>query len=309
MSFGRKISWSSRPLRHPDAKRGLEYHTAALVGGTVLVYGGFQAQTGSIYYYTLSTHSWKQLTVQGLEYRYGHTTVLVEDGIYLIGGGRKTGGFKGPIERLDLITHAIEPFDLCKSSQDCSVYVESRRDIVMVAAVSEDPKLGCDICCFDVDSKRFTTARLNGPAPVLRRYDTKLIESRGIVYLLTQVNRSCAVFVVQFTGAFSVKLSQVKLSAAFPFYVRNMLQMVDHIIVCFGGKNRSARGESDEMFTVDTRTGIVTKTSGRDTASDLVYEGAWPAEQSGTAGVVSKGKLLIFGGKPGRLYTMERLEY
>ena len=274
----------------------------------MFLHGGFELPRNAWYYYTLSTQLWKTIVVPELKYRYGHTSVLVDDGIYVIGGGR-LGGFTVPIEHFDLVTHTLESFVSFKSSQACSVYVESRRDIVMVAVKNETGFTNCDILCFDVDSKRLTSVKLNGPAPVLRRYDTKLIESRGIVYLLTQVNHTCAVFVVQFTGAFSVKLSQVKLSAAFPFYVRNMLQMVDNIIICFGGMKRTARGESDEMFTVDTRTGRVVKTSGGSRDSGLKYEGKWLSAQSGMAGIVSNGQLLVFGGSSVRLYTLELLEY
>ena len=294
MRIAGELSWKQRGLAHPVTREAhtLTYHTVTLVGGRVYVHGGFETENAPFHYYTIVSERWTK--VPGVRYRFGHTSLLVDDKIYMIGGGRNAS-FRVPIEAFDLLTHSVDVVEAeCQATQHSAAYVPSRRQIFIVGRMPGHK--GTKMLCFDVRSKKLVKLTTKGKKPPMRRFVSKLLESKEKVLLLSGEDQLTHLHVLEFIHGHIATWSDMQLSRAVPPNNKVALQVVDGLIFCFGGQN-GWHADTNVLFLMDTETANVVRVGPISVSSHAVKRsGNWPNPNSGMAAVAWQGDILMFGG-------------
>lgn len=288
------LKWKEYPLNHPENIRLLG-PAIVLVGDAVYIHGGFGSRQHPFYRVALTTRRWRRLP--NLEYRYGHSNVLVNDKIYVFGGARSDRS-NLPIEAYDLVTNTVEAFDRCEASRQLTAYVESRREVIITGI--RTGQLGVQVFGFNVDTGSIASYRITGGEAPTSSYKAGLVLSGHRLYYLSKKLHGARIFVLTLGRRHEAAWSVLELRGpALPKTVHFVFQVVHGLLVQFGGR-KLGQSTPEELYLVDPLNLETVHVRPLSQQTDIFYEGNWrnwpkPPIEAGSA--AANGKLWIFGGR------------
>lgn len=293
MSIHGTLKWKSALLHHPAGS--LVGPAAILVGGDVFVHGGFRTRRYPFYKFSLSTKQWT--SIEGCAYRYGHSCVLVEDTIYIV-GGTSFNRTKLPIEGYDLLLSRTLQYEQTDTTAELAAYVESCRRIVILGVLGGSIFL--DAFGFDVDAKRLTKYRVSSGRRPYYSHGASIVECNQKVLFMSRPRRhKLTLFMLTIKPDYSARWEEIRLTGdALPVLQGNVLEVVDGLILCFGGKK--ARNEtSKKAFFIHPRRFEVTQV---EDGSAVQQEGVEPSDGFEMGSVSTQNKLWLFGAAHGNKF-------
>lgn len=291
MVFEGTLKWRQHPLFHPG-KIAVLAPALTLVGGYMYVHGGYGTRGYPFYRYSLTTKEWHVLG--GVAYRYSHSTVLVDDKMYIIGGGRPRN-YNLPIEAYDLV-NTVHEHKGCRASKQVATYVESRKEIIILGTVASAN--GVQAFGFHLDSACIVPYRITGGAAPRDSFKAQVAASGQKLFLLSRDFQVGNVLSMLTLGhGHSAEWSQVVLQgAAVPQTNFHCFQLVNRHLVLFGGQTNN-QVIPDTLLLVDPDTLEAVQIGPTSTHESLGYTGIWPNPPVEAGSVAAGEKLWVFGGR------------
>lgn len=289
MSIKGEVRLKVGELGHPI--HALEGTTAALVGGDIYVHGGFGTRRYPLYKFSLTTKQWT--SIEGCTYRYTHSCMLVDDSLYIV-GGRSSGRGDLPIEVFDIALGRTLQYEKCPTEEERALFVESRRTIVILGRLRE--KSGLHTLGFNVDTKRLVEYRTTGERPSGLSQGASVVECNQKVFLMSSGSEDQAQISVLFLGPVTTAIwTQLRLAGAFvPVLRYSSLEVLEGLIVCFGGATMQGRGSS-QIYFIHPFTGEVAEVG-----SNIRRVGAVPGFSAEMGSVSTQNKMWLFGAAHGK---------
>ena len=286
------LKWKEYPLNHPG-KISLLGPVVVLVSGSIYVHGGFGTRTWAFYRVSLETRRWIKLT--GLNYRYSHSGVLVDDKTYIF-GGRSSIRNTLPIEAYDMVTNTTTEFEPCKASRRKVAYVESRRQVIIVGIVPGHKH--AKVFGFNVDTGAITPYRTSGGLGPTSTYKSSLVvaSQRTLFFFKTHYDGN-PIFTLTLGRAQEATWSTLTLrGVSFLNIRRDGFQMVQGLLILFGHAMRD-RTVSEDIVIVDPQNLEAVQVRPTSLPQNINYEGKWPKLPVEAGSVASNGKMWIVGGR------------
>ena len=286
------LKWKEYPLNHP-AKMGLVGPVVVLVSGSIYVHGGFGTRTWAFYRVSLKTRRWIKLT--GLNYRYSHSGVLVDDKIYIF-GGRSSIRNTLPIEAYDMVTNTTTEFGPCKASRIKVAYVESRRQAIIVGIVRGHKH--AEVFGFNVDTGAITPYRISGGVGPTSTYKSNLVvgSQRTLFLSKTHFGGNRIYTLTLGRGQKATWSTLILKGATFLNLSRDGFQILHGLLILFGHAKRD-RTVSKDIVLVDPENLEAVHVGPTSLPQNLHYEGRWPKPPVEAGSVASNGKMWIVGGR------------
>lgn len=286
------LKWACAPLNHPGFD--LDGPAAILVGGDVYVHGGFGTKRFPFYKFSLATRQWT--SIGGCAYRYSHSCVLVDDKIYIVGGAR-AGTINLPIEAFNLPSGVTEEFEPCITFKELAVFVESQRQIVILGRLSGGRTL--ETFGFDVDGKRLSMYRVTaGDRRPNLSHGASVVECNQRVFFMWRPSKDrSSISVLTIVTRKTAHWAELKLNGdTLPTVRLNALEVVDGLILCFGGRTTGNDNSTHACF-IHPLTHEVT---GVGVGSSIQHVGNVPAASYEMGSASTQNKLWLFGAMHGK---------
>ena len=264
-----------------------------LVSGNIYVHGGYGTNYLSLHRFSLKAEQWTRLT--GLRYRLHHSNVLVDDKMYVVGGFRHRNNGDLPIEAFDLVTNTVEEFEPCPVPAREAAYVESRREVIILA--SRGSIHTAQVFGFNVDTGRINSYKVTSMfKPIMDPDNIYTVQKDMRLFVLSSnIFNGQSVSILTLGRTHEAAWSRLTFKgAALPQTAYLTFEVVHGLLVLFGGQN-IYDVIPEEIFLIDPDSFEAVQLGPSSTA-DLVHMGAWPMPPDLAGSVASNGKLWIFGG-------------
>ena len=254
----------------------------------MFLHGGYGRDNQSLFRYSILNEAWERL--HGLRYRYSHTSVLVNDVIYVF-GGRYRGKSGLPVEAYDpaldesfvvLDAKSLERLGL---THHIGAYLEPREEVFILGA-----RQGL-VSVFGLNARthRVKQYRTKGSAPASLVNGDALTAFRDSLIVLS----GAGLYMMTPHLGDSLTWSRIE-TARMEAFTRTVLHSMDRFVFCFGGIGKNM-APSDELIIVNVVNGDVTVVPHE--GNDMItVEGHWPDATARHASCFSNGRMLVFGG-------------
>ena len=268
----------------------------------MFVSGGARTFGHQFYVYSLAEKQWT--TLPGVEPRVQHSTVLVDDKLYIIGGRRSWQA--GVSSYRSVSTFLAYDFVMCQSEhgmtrvenyQQVAVYLESRREILILEGFI------IKLTALNVDTHNVTSLKVKGP-PARWGAGGAVVEHCDKIFVFgppmggkrrpSNFNTLWVFHRGNWDVAVCSKLQTKNQVPARRTYMS--LNVVNGYLMCFGGKVDINR-LTNHVAIMNLRNSVWTEGSPDAEHTWWDYQGTWPQVDMNMAGVEFDGKLLLFGGR------------
>lgn len=295
MELQGELSWQTFPRGR--IKVMLMAPVATVVGGKVYVHGGFGTRSYPLFAFILRTRKWKQL--KGCKYRYAHNCALVDDKLFILGGARD-GVYNLPIEAYDLTLGEVETLERCRLTVRVAAFVERVGEIIIVGNRRLNTAL--EVVGLNVYDKKFAAFKTTGEQPSNSPGQALVVCEQKLFLLSPNPDRRSILYVLSFGVVRTATWSKLQtFGTLLPCLRYSALQVVDSLILCFGGVDANHLPTRD-LYVVDPKTGIVSVARSSTVSSTnhgLKIHGTWPAANAKMGSASAQDRMWLFGGRDG----------
>lgn len=263
------------------------------------VHGGLGSYGYAFYQYSLKTRRWKKYF--RVEHRFSHTNVLVNDKIYIVGGGSNELPYSREIavQTFDLITNEFDGAGRCPIFAGSALYVESRQEILMFGHGNGEEQ---DVVVFGYDLATQETAKyrvIGGFAPRMARRQAVVQFGQRFFHLSVPYNSGrCLLYMLTLGSGYTANWCKLySRGDDLPNTDAPVFQVVQGLLIIFGGKRKNEEVSDDDIFLFDPNTFEGVSFGKALSVPSLKYVGNWPKAPFRGSGVATNGKLWIFGGQ------------
>ena len=300
MALKGTLKWTYHTRKDNRIPHG-EGYSITLVGADVYVFGGTCGNSRRQgYVYSIQRRTWRHF--EGVEYRYQHSTVLVDDKLYILGGARR-GVRIYSVATFDLINHNTqEILKRLPMHRMTATFLEKWRDIVIIF-----PFTSQEVYVLNVDNATLRKYRkINGTPP--RASGLKILECNRQIFAVSTRKPRSKISILTLNRDMTGAWEDVKIPG-WNFVARSDMIMHDmngYLVILGGNYFNLNRDHADEIIILDTASQKLVEV-GPQSLGRFVQSGIWPQDQEIKGSVVVNGRLLYL--TCGDYYDVVELEF
>lgn len=299
-----KSQWSAvNALQPPSGVKELNGHSATLVGGEIIIFGGLSVKRHAFVGLSLLDYRWRQICVVGPfpKTRSFHSMTLAKDKLVLLGGKNESGTFNR-VGLYDLIEQHYEEFSppekfsrAFKRWQHSAVYFQQLNEIVVFGGRDGAVK-ALTLFALNTESWGIRQIKPKGRRPPPVGMQTASVHRYNMFVLLgTNILVDNRLFVLNMQPGRLEEWTEVKCKGAVPTGLTTFSSVLYHnSLIVFGGYSYMDKQYCNDLSVLDLAN--LTWSIANSKTVEGEHARRWPKRITKSVGIPMNDQILWVGG-------------